>query len=101
MVVGPNQVLQGRTDDALKPCSQEPGKTVVAVQDGVVAAENRGAFVHLLHENTIGMIGPLQREYFLPAWAVHNNGIHFAGTNGTQGFLGFAQACDQFTARQG
>ena len=101
MIVGPNQVQHGRTDDALEPRSQEPGKTAVAVQNGVVAAENSGAFVHPLHENTVGMIGPLQREHFLPALAVHNNGIHFAGTNGTEGFLGFAQACDQLPARQG
>ena len=99
MIVGPNQVQHGRTDHALKPPSQEPGKTAVAVQDGVVAAENSCAFVHPLHKNAVGMIGPLQREYFLPALAFHNNGIHFAGTNGTEGFLGFAQACDQFPAR--
>src|ERR1700676_2206823 len=101
MIVGPNQVQHGRTDDALEPRSQEPGKTAVAVQDGVVIAENSGAFVHPLHENTVGMIGTLQREHFLLALAVHNNGIHFAGTNGTEGFLGFAQARDQFPARKG
>src|SRR6202521_4994339 len=101
MILGPNQVQHGRTDDTLEARSQEPGKTAVAVQDGVVTAENSGAFVHPLHENTVGMIGPLQREHFLPALAVHNNSIHFAGTNGTEGFLGFAQACDQFPARKG
>ena len=100
MIAGPNQVQHGRTDDALEPRSQEPGKTSIAVQDGVVTAENSGAFIHPLHENTVGMIGPLEREHFLPALAVHNNGIYFARTNGTEGFLGFAQACDQFPARQ-
>jgi hypothetical protein len=69
------------------------------VQDGVVAAENSGAFVHTLHENTVGMVGPLEREHLLPAWAVYNNGIHLTGTNGMEGFLGFAQACNQFPAR--
>src|SRR5450631_1996118 len=101
MIVGPNQVHHGRTNDTLEPRSQEPRKTAVAVQDGVVTAENSGAFVHPLHENTVGMVGPLQREHFLPALAVHNNGIHFAGTNRTEGFLGFAQAGDQFAARKG
>src|ERR1051326_277981 len=100
MIVGPNQVLHGRTDDVLDPHSQEPGKTLVAVQDGVVAAENRGAFIHPLHENTVGMIGPLQREHLLPGFAAHDNGIHFAGTNGMEGFLDFAQACKQVPARQ-
>jgi hypothetical protein len=101
MIVGQNQVKHGGTDDALEPPSQEPGKTAIAVQDGVIATENSGAFVHPLHENTVGMIGPLQREHFLPAVAVHDNGIDFAGTNGAEGFLGFAQACDQFPARKG
>src|ERR1700674_1646090 len=99
MILGPHQVQHGRTDDALEPRSPEAGKTAVTVQDGVITAENSGAFVHPLHENTIGVIGPLQRELFLLALAVHNNGIHFAGTNGTEGFLGFAQARDQFPAR--
>ena len=80
------------------PPPKNRAKRPFAVQDGVVATENSGAFVHPLHENTVGMIGPLQREHFLPALAVHNDGIHFAGTNGTEGFLGFAQACDQFPA---
>ena len=71
------------------------------MQDGVVAAENSGAFVHLLYENTVDMVGPFDREHLLPAWAVHHNGIHLTGTNGTEGFLGFVQACDQFLARQG
>ena len=84
-----------------RPRSQEPGKTAVAVQDCVVAAQNRGAFVHPLHENTVGMIGPPQREHLLPALAVPNDGIDFAGTNGTEGLLGFTQACDQFPARKG
>jgi hypothetical protein len=101
MILGPNQVQHGRTDNALEPTSQEPGKTAVAVQDGVVTAENSGAFVHPLHENTVGMIGPPQREYFLLALAVHNNGIHFAGTNGTEVFLGFAQPRNQLSARRG
>jgi hypothetical protein len=100
MIVGPNQVQHGRTDDALEPRSQKPGKTTVAMQDGVVTAENSGAFIHPLHENTVGMIGPLPREHFLLALAVHDNGIHFAGTNGTEGFLGFAQAGCQFPARK-
>jgi hypothetical protein len=55
----------------------------------VIFAENGGAFVHPLHENTVGMVGPLQREHPLPAWAVHYNSIHFTGTNGLEGFLGF------------
>jgi hypothetical protein len=99
MIVGQNQIQHGRTNDALEPPSQKPGKTAVAVQDGVIAAENSGAFIHPLHESTVGMIGPLQREHFPLALAVHDNGIHFAGTNGTEGFLGFAQACEQFPAR--
>jgi hypothetical protein len=71
------------------------------VQDRLIAAENSGAFVHPLHKNTVGMIGPLQRKHLLAALAVHNNGIHFAGTNGTEGFFGLAQACDQFLSRNG
>jgi hypothetical protein len=66
-----NQALHRRTNYALKSGSQQPGKTAVAVQDSVVAAKNGGAFVHPLHENTVGMVGPLQREHLLPAWAVH------------------------------
>ncbi len=70
------------------------------MQYDVSAAVNSSAFVHPLHESTVGMIGPLQREHFLPASTVHNNGIHFAGTNGMEDFLGFAQSCDQFPARK-
>ena len=94
MILGPNQVQQGRTDDALEPLAQETGKTAVTVQYNVVTAENSGAFVHPLHKNTVGMIGPLQREHFLLALAVHNNGIYFTGANSTESFLGFAQTCD-------
>ena len=47
----------------------------ITSRSGVVAAENSSAFVHPLHENTVGMIGPLQGENFLSTVAVHNNGI--------------------------
>ena len=59
MIVGQNKVHQGRTDDALKPPSQEPCKTAIGVQYDVIAAENSGALIHPLHESTVGMIGPL------------------------------------------
>ena len=74
--------------------TQQPGETAVAVQDGVVAAENRCAFVHPLHKNTVGMIGSLQREHLFPAWSLHDDGIHSTGPYGVEGLLGFAQACD-------
>ena len=100
MIVRKYQVDHGRSDHALKFRPQKPCETTVAVQDGVVAAQNGGALVHSLHEHTVGMIGPPEREHFLFALAIYNNGVHIAGADRPEGLLGVAQACDQLATRK-
>ena len=98
MVVGPDEVEHGSTNNPLGLDSEESGETAITMQNDVVGTENRSAFVHPLNENTVCMVGSFQCEDLVPALAVHHNRVHFARANCPKGFLGLIQACNQFPA---